>query len=96
MLPAVYFYKDFIDIAGIAESAMSSLQLSGVNGSEFDAPEPDRFPSDGCTSFSQEVFNITVAEIENVIEPDCIGYDIWRESVPLIGIHEPILAISAH
>jgi hypothetical protein len=30
------------------------------------------------------------------VEPDSIGNDIGRESVSFVGIHEPILAISAH
>jgi hypothetical protein len=36
-----------------------------------------------------------VAQIEAVVESDCIGNDIWRESVTFIGIHPPILSILA-
>ena len=46
-------------------------------------------------SFSQEIFNIAVTEVEAIVEPDSVGDDIWRESVAFVGIHAPILAISA-
>jgi hypothetical protein len=34
-----------------------------------------------------------VAEIESVVEPDGVRNDIWRESVALICIHQPIVSI---
>ncbi len=39
----------------------------------------------------QEIFDIAVALIESVIEPDCVTDDIWRESMTLVGIHDPII-----
>jgi hypothetical protein len=41
------------------------------------------------------IFNIAMAEIESIAEPDCVADDIWRESVALVGIHQPILLILA-
>ena len=38
---------------------------------------------------------VEVAQIESVIESDSIADDISWESVAFIGIHPPILAISA-
>ncbi|MFT4520238.1 MAG: hypothetical protein ACI9JM_002639 [Halioglobus sp.] len=35
-----------------------------------------------------------VAQIETIVEPDCVGNDIWRESVVLVCVHGPILSIS--
>ena len=58
-------------------------------------PEADRFASDSDSSLSQEIFNIAVAQVEAVVEPDCITDDIGWESVALVSIHAPILAISA-
>ena len=46
-------------------------------------------------ALSQEVFDIPVAQIESVVEPDSVTDDIWRESVSFVGIHPPILSISA-
>ena len=74
---------------------MISLQSSGVNGSKFDAPQTDRFSGYGDASLRQEVFDISVAEVETIVEPDGIGDNIWRESVALVSIHRPILSTSA-
>jgi len=51
--------------------------------------------ADNDAALGQEIFDIAMAEIEPVVEPDCIGNHIWRESVPLIVIHGPILSSSA-
>ena len=40
-------------------------------------------------------FGITVTEIESVVEPDGVAGDRWRESVALVGVHEPILPTKA-
>ena len=57
-------------------------------------PETDRFTADDNASFSEHIFNIAMAEIKAIIQPDDIGNDIWRESLAFVGIHEPILPIS--
>ena len=50
--------------------------------------------ADGDTAFSEYILDIFVTEIESIVQPGCVTYDIWRESVTLIGIHGAILAIS--
>jgi hypothetical protein len=49
---------------------------------------------DADSKFSQKILDISMAEIESAVEPDSVGNNIWRKSVPLIGIHGAILAIS--
>jgi hypothetical protein len=85
--------EDFIDVESIAVASVISLQSTGVRRPKLDAPEPNRFATGGYASFSQEVFNIPVAEIESVVEPDSVADDIWRESMSLVGIHPPTLSI---
>ena len=34
--------------------------------------------ADGDASFSQKIFDISVAEIEAIVEPDSVGDDIWQ------------------
>lgn len=93
MLLAVDFDEYFVDVEGIAISTVLALQPSRVDGSEFDAPEANRFPSNDDPAFSQEIFDIPVAQVEAIVEPDGIGNDIRRESVAFIRVHGPILAI---
>jgi len=95
VLLAVDLDEDFIDVEGVAVSTMLSFQAACINGSEFVAPEPDRFAADIDASFSEKIFNVSVAETESIVEPDCVGDDVRRKSVAFISIHEPILAISA-
>jgi hypothetical protein len=35
-----------------------------------------------------------VTKIEAIVEPDCIGNDIWREAVALVCIHGPSVSTS--
>jgi len=55
------------------------------------AIESDGFVADRDTTFSQEIFDISIAQVESVVEPNCRGDDIKRESVAFVGIHGAIL-----
>ena len=68
---------------------------AGVNGPEFDTPEADRPPCNDDATLSQVVFDITVTEVETEVEPNRVGDYIWQKSVALVGIHGPILPITA-
>jgi hypothetical protein len=54
----------------------------GSMSAKLDAPETNCLPCDDDASLSEEVFDISVTEIEAVIEPDSIRNDIgwnrWR------------------
>ena len=43
MLLAVDLHKDFIDEESVAVATVLSLQAAGIDSSEFDTPETDRF-----------------------------------------------------
>ena len=51
-------------------------------------------PSNRNPAFGQEIFDITVAGIESIVEPDSVGDDIGWEPVALIRNQAPILAIA--
>jgi hypothetical protein len=53
MLSTVDFDEDLVDEECISVSPVSSLQAASVNGTEFDAPEADRFPADGDFTLGQ-------------------------------------------
>jgi len=91
MLLAIDLHEDFIDVEGIAVASVFSLQPFGMNGYEINAPESDGFVADLDTTFSQEIFDISIAQVESVVEPNCRGDDIKRESVAFVGIHGAIL-----
>ena len=87
--------ENSIDVERVAVAIMPSLQSPGVDCSELDAPMSDRFASDNDASVCQEVFDITVAEIESIVEPDGVRNHFWRDAMAFICIHWPILPISA-
>ena len=93
MLLAVDFDEDFINVESVAIASVLSFQSSGVNSSELDAPQADRFSADSDSTLGQQIFNISVAEIESIVEPDGVGNDTGWESVAFVSIHSPILAI---
>ena len=95
MLLTVDFDKDFIDVEGIAIATMLLLQSPGVNSTELDTPESNRFAADRDASFCQQILNISVTQVEAIVQPDSVGNDFGRESVALICIHLPSLTIPA-
>jgi hypothetical protein len=72
-----------------------SIQSSSVEAAEFDAPEADRFSRHSDAPLGQQIFNVSVAQVEALVEPDGVTDDIWRESVTLVCIHTPILPVTA-
>ncbi|MFT6366732.1 MAG: hypothetical protein ACJARI_002186 [Bacteroidia bacterium] len=58
-------------------------------------PESDRFSADTDAAFSKEIFDIGMAEVEAMLQPDSVGNYVWRESVALVCIHSPIPPIWA-
>jgi len=92
---AIDLYEDFIDVGCVAVTLMLPLQSAGISGSEFDAPESDGLAADGYATLGKKIFDIAVAQIESKVEPDSIGNNVRWESVALVCIHLPILAVLA-
>jgi hypothetical protein len=51
----------------------------------------DGFIADSYTALSKQIFDIAVAEVESVIQPDSVADDIGWESVSFVGIHPEII-----
>ena len=85
--------KDLIDVESDTVASMLSFQSSGVKSAELDAPEADRFQSDDDTALGQDIFNVSVTQIEAIVEPDSVADEIWRKTMSLVGIHWQILPI---
>jgi len=76
MLLAVDLYEDFIDAESVAKISVFSLQPPGVHDPKLDTPETNCFSADNDASFSQEILDIAMAEIEAEVEPDSVSNDI--------------------
>jgi hypothetical protein len=71
------------------------FQTLGEAGTVLDIPQANRFSADSDTPFSEEIFDIPVAEVEAIVQPNCIADDIGWEPVSFVCIHPPILSKSA-
>jgi hypothetical protein len=81
MLLTVDFHEDFIDVKSIAISTSLSLQSACIDSAEFYTPKPDGFAADGDAALSEKIFDIPMAQIESIVEPDCVAYYVGWESV---------------
>ena len=91
MPPAVYLDEDFVNVKGIAVASMLSFQAPSIDCSEFDAPQTDGFTADGDASLSEQIFDVSVAQVKAIVEPDSIRNDIGREPLTLMSIHRLIV-----
>ena len=93
MLLAVDLHEDFIDVERVAIAWVLALPSTGINSTEFYTSEAYRFSGYSDTSLGQEIFNIPVAQIEAIAEPDGVADDVRRDSMSLVCIEHPILSI---
>ena len=70
---------------------MFTFQLLDIFGAELVAPQANRFVADGDPSLCEYIFDISMAQIEFIIETDRIADSIWRESLTLVYIHPGII-----
>jgi hypothetical protein len=68
-------------------STMPSSQPLRVHCPKLEAQRADGFVANSDATFSEKIFNISVAEAGVILEPDCMAYDRQRESIALVGIH---------
>lgn len=67
---------------GVTVAAVLAPQSMRVMGPELVAPEAGRLVGDEDPSPSQEVLDVSMADIEAVIEPNGVLDDLRRKSVP--------------
>jgi hypothetical protein len=95
VLFAIDLHEDFSDVESITVAPVLSVQSATINGSELDTPQADCLSADSDAPFGQEIFDVSVAQVETIVKPDSVRNDIGWESVAFISIHPPILSISA-
>jgi hypothetical protein len=95
MLLTVDLNENFNDEERVAVASVFSFQSKGVYDTKLDTPETNRFSADSDSSFGKWIFDVSVAEIEAIVQPDGVRNDVRWESVTFICIHWSILPISA-
>ena len=76
--------EEFIDMPGVAESALFPTQSAGVGRSEFLTPVSDRFIGDKNFSLGEQVFYVSKAQGEPMVQPNGVTDNFRRKAVPSI------------
>jgi hypothetical protein len=80
-------------IKSASVTSVRLIQTLREAGAELDTPQANRFAADSDASLGKKILDISVTQIEAIVEPDCVGNDVGRESVTLVSIHHLILSI---
>ncbi len=76
--------EEFIDMPGVAKSALFPTQSAGIGRSEFLTPVSDRFVGDKDSSLREQVFYVSKAQGEPMVLPDGVTDDFMWKPMPSI------------
>jgi len=77
--------EDLIDMPGVAELAFSALEPSAETGTELQTPAANRLVRYLNTPLGKEIFNISEAQVESMIQPDGVADDFGGKPVAVIS-----------
>jgi hypothetical protein len=78
--------ENLVDEERVAEPRMTALESPRKQRAELVAPEPHRLVGRFDPSLGKQIFDVAVAEVEAMVEPDRVLDDGGWEAVPLIGV----------
>jgi hypothetical protein len=68
-------------------ATVSLFKSARVSSAKLDTPESDGFVANNKAPFGKEVFDITIAQVESMVEPHRVTDNVGRKSVTLEGVH---------
>ena len=77
--------EPLIDVERIAATPVLSPQPPGKYRPKLDTPEPHRLVADRNTPFGQQLFDIPMAQVESMIQPDRVADDVGRNDQNRMG-----------
>ena len=90
--------EDFIQIPGVAQPTSAAPQLSCVVKTERLTPVADGFVRHCDASLGEQIFHITKAQAESVVEPDSVADDLGWKSISAVAgrraRHRPTLPVA--
>ncbi len=91
----LYNHEKFIQVPGVTQATLSSPEFPSVFNTKLPTPLSDRLVGYGNPMLCQEVFHISEAQAEAVVEPDSMADEIKRKLVSAIvgrvDFHSPSL-----
>ena len=92
-------HEEFIQVPRIAQATLSPLEPTRILGTELPTPLSDGFLGNQDPPLCQEIFDITEAQAEAVVEPDGVADDLRGKSVSVVAgciiVHLPSLPATA-
>ena len=83
--------QELIQVPGVAQATFSPLELSSVLSTKLPRPLSDGLVGHDDAALSQEIFDISEAQTESVVEPNSVADDLGREPVSAVarcfGVH---------
>jgi len=76
--------KHLIQMPLVSRMGTSVTQFFGIPLTKFQAPLPNRFVGQHDASLGHDLFDVTVAEREAVVEPDTVADDFRREAIAFV------------
>lgn len=78
--------KEFIQMLGIAEATLSSLQSPSIIRTELLTPLSDSLVRDDDSAFGKKIFDIAKTQTEAVVNPDGMTDDVRRKPVSVVAV----------
>lgn len=96
MLLTLNLDKDIVDKECIALTRMSAPKSLGIFRTKLYTPKTNRLVTDGDTSLGEQIFDITIAEVKSMVQPDRIADGIGGKLVAFVrrlgSFHSAIVA----
>ncbi len=70
-------HEDFVQVPRVAEATLLSCETACVLRSELPTPLADGLVGDADPPLSEEIFDVSEAQTEAVVEPDGMADDLW-------------------
>ena len=84
MLLAIDLEKHLVAVPLVAGLCTPTAQLIGKLLTKLEAPLPHRFLRHEPASRSQQLFDVTIAEVEAMIEPHRVGDNVLGKAKPFV------------
>ena len=91
VLLALNFHEYSIYIESVTIALVISAKSLGEFGAELRAPKPDGLIGHRNTTLSQQILNISMNQIESVVQPNSVANYRRRESMALVRDHPRII-----
>jgi hypothetical protein len=84
LLATVNVHEEFVQVPNVAQPSLSAPEATGIRRTEGPTPLSDRLVRHGDAPLGEEIFSISEAQTEPVVQPDSVTDDLWWESVAVV------------